>query len=86
MPNFNMTPPCTNTLRVPLTKLSWDNIYPHCVRTKKIPLRSTNTAHTTQAIIMCLHTVHTLLCVCTPHNAKFMHILVNSAVEIGAFA
>jgi hypothetical protein len=33
MPKFSMPPLRTNTLRTPLTKLSRDNIYPHCVRT-----------------------------------------------------
>jgi hypothetical protein len=71
MPKFNTPPPRTNTLRAPLTKLSRDNIYPYCACTNQTPLRSTNNVHTTHAIIMCVHTVRTLLCVCRPHNAKF---------------
>jgi hypothetical protein len=71
MPNFSMPPPHTNTLHAPLTKLSRDNIYPHCTRTNQTPLRSANTVHTTHAIIMCVHTTCTLLCICTLCNAKF---------------
>jgi hypothetical protein len=71
MPKFSISPLCTNTLHAPLTKLLHDNIYPHCTCTNQTPLRSTNTTHTMHAIIMCVHTAHTLLCVCTPCNAKF---------------
>jgi hypothetical protein len=40
----------------PFTKLSCDNIYPHCACTNKTPLYSTNTTHTTRAIIIFLWT------------------------------
>jgi hypothetical protein len=59
MPMFSMPPPCTSTLREPLTKLSCDNIYPHCVHTNKIRLCSFNTVHTTHTISMCVHTACT---------------------------
>jgi hypothetical protein len=62
MPKFSTPPPRTNTLRAPLTKLSRDNIYPHCARTNQTPLRSANTAHTTHTIIMCVHTAHLIMC------------------------
>jgi hypothetical protein len=52
MPKFSTLPPRTSTLRAPLTKLSCDNIYPHCARTNKIPLSSVNIMHTTHTIIM----------------------------------
>jgi hypothetical protein len=67
-------PPCTSTLRAPLTKLSCDNIYPHCACTNKIPLRSVNTVHTMRAIIMCVHTMcqyYACATQSTPCNAKF---------------
>jgi hypothetical protein len=76
MPNFSTPPQCTNTLHAPLTKLLREKIYPHCVRTNQTPLRSANTAHITCALIICVHTVHTLLCACTQRNSKFiMHTL-----------
>jgi hypothetical protein len=66
--------PCQSLVhpyRAPLTKLSCDNIYPHCAHTNQTPLHSAHTVHTTRTIIMCVHTAHTLLCVCTQRNAKF---------------
>ena len=69
MPKFSTPPPRTNTLCAPLTKLSRDNIYPHCACTNTFSLHSANTVHTTRAIIMCVHTAHTLLCVCTSHTS-----------------
>jgi hypothetical protein len=71
MTKFSTLPSHTNTLRAPLTKLLYDNIFLYCTCTNQTPLRYTNTAHTTRAIIMCVHTVHTLLYICTPCNAKF---------------
>jgi hypothetical protein len=71
MPNFSMPPPRTNTLRAPLTKLSRDNIYPHCTHNNQTPLRYANNGYTTCTIIMCVNIVHTIFCVCTPHNLKF---------------
>jgi hypothetical protein len=71
MPKFSTPPLRNNTLRVPLTKLSRDNIYPHCARTNKIPLRYVNIAHTTCAIFLCVHTAHTLLLMChSIHTAQ----------------
>jgi hypothetical protein len=68
---FGTPPPRTNTLRAPLTKPLCNNISPHCARTNQTPLCSTNTMHTMCTIIMCVHTAHTILCICTPRNAKF---------------
>jgi hypothetical protein len=78
MPKFSMPPPCTNTLCTPLTKLSRDNIYPYCACTDETPIRFANTTHTMDAIIMCVHTTHTLSCVCTPctsitHASLYSH-------------
>jgi hypothetical protein len=67
MQKFSMPPPCTSTLRTSLTKLSPDNIYPHCARTNKIPLRSVNIVYTTHAIITHMHTV----------RASIMHAPLN---------
>jgi hypothetical protein len=74
MPKFSMPPPCTNTLRTPLTKLLHDNIYPHCTCTNKILVHSPKTMHTTHAIIMCVHTVcqyYACIIQSTSCNAKF---------------
>jgi hypothetical protein len=76
IPKSSKPPMRTNTLRASLTKLSCDNINPHCMHTNKISLRSTNTVHTTCAIIMCVHTAHNLLCVCTPRTS-IMHASLN---------
>jgi hypothetical protein len=66
IPNFSMPPPCTNTLHASLTKLSRDNINPHCVCTNKIPLRSAN-MRTPLA---------PLLCVCAPYYAYAHHAIL----------
>jgi hypothetical protein len=84
MPNFSTPPPRTNTLCAPLTKLSCDNIYPHCACTNKIPLCSANTVHTTCAIIMCVHTARALLCVCTCKRTSIMHVSPQSALARNA--
>jgi hypothetical protein len=75
MPKFSMPPPRTNTLRAPLTKLSRDNIYPHCARTNQTPLRSANTAH--HAPLLCVCTpcnAPYCICVCTPHAHQHLHV------------
>jgi hypothetical protein len=59
MPKFSMSRLRTKTLRAPLTKLSCDNIYPHCACSYQTPLCCANISHNTHAIIMNVHTVHT---------------------------
>jgi hypothetical protein len=76
MPKFSMPSPHTTTLCAPLIKLSGDNRNAHHTHTNKIPLRSTNIDHITHAISTRVHTVHTLLCVCTLH-ASIMHASLN---------
>jgi hypothetical protein len=65
MPKFSMPHDA------PTTTLSCHNLYSHYVCTKNISLHFANIAHPMPSIIMYLHTMHNLLCLCTPHNAKF---------------
>jgi hypothetical protein len=71
MLRFSTPPPHTNTLRTPLTKLSRDNICPHCTHTNQTHLCFANIVHMMHAIISHVYTTSTLLCICTLHNAKF---------------
>jgi hypothetical protein len=87
MPKFSTPTPRTSSLRAPLTKLSCDNIYSHCMCTNKIPLCYVNTAHTTCTISMSVHTAcasithaplnlhHTMLILVHTHvRQNFQHI------------
>jgi hypothetical protein len=62
MPEFSTPPLRTNTLCLPLTKLSHDNIYPHCAHTNQTPLLCQYWAH---------HACHYYVCCtpCTPYYA-----------------
>jgi hypothetical protein len=59
MPKFSTSPPRTSTPRTPLTKLSRDNIYPHCVHTNKnLSALCQYCTHHARHYYACAHPVH----------------------------
>jgi hypothetical protein len=60
------------------------------MHTNQTPLHSANIAHTTRAIIMCVHVVHTLSCVCTlcasiTHESLYLHCAMLNLAHASAY-